>query len=120
VTSAGFLIGQAVGSATGINQTSSVVVTVGWALASVVVLRQPLRSTDHSGGWIRLGLGLAAAATGKLFLVDLALLPGLARGVAFLLVGLLLLALGISYAKAYERARGDTPVAPAPGGEGSI
>lgn len=113
VTSAGFLIGQAVGSATGINQTSSVVVTVGWALASVVVLRQPLRSTDHSGGWIRLGLGLAAAATGKLFLVDLALLPGLARGVAFLLVGLLLLALGISYAKAYERARGETP-APVP------
>ena len=45
VTSAGFLIGQAVGSATGIDQASSVVVTVGWALASVVVLRRPLRST---------------------------------------------------------------------------
>jgi uncharacterized membrane protein len=120
LTSTGFLIGNAVGSATGIHQTSSVVVTVGWALASVVVLRRPLRTTDHSGGWIKLGLGLAAAATGKLFLIDLALLPGLARGVAFLLVGLLLLALGISYAKAYERARGETPVAPAPGGEGSI
>jgi uncharacterized membrane protein len=114
LTSTGFLIGNAVGSATGINQTSSVVVTVGWALASVVVLRQPLRSSDHSAGWIRLGLGLAAAATGKLFLVDLALLPGLARGVAFLLVGLLLLALGISYAKAYERARGETPAPPSP------
>jgi hypothetical protein len=113
VTSMGFLLGQSVGSATGIHQASSVVVTVGWALASVVVLRQPLRSSDHSAGWIRLGLGLAAAATGKLFLVDLALLPGLARGVAFLLVGLLLLALGISYAKAYERARGETPP-PAP------
>ncbi|HEX7396229.1 MAG TPA: DUF2339 domain-containing protein [Propionibacteriaceae bacterium] len=113
VTSVGFLLGRAVGSATSIHQASSVVVTVGWALASVVVLRQPLRSSDHSAGWIRLGLGLAAAATGKLFLVDLALLPGLARGVAFLLVGLLLLALGISYAKAYERARGETPP-PAP------
>jgi hypothetical protein len=114
VTSAGFLIGQAVGSATGIDQASSVVVTVGWALASVVVLRRPLRSTDHSAGWIRLGLGLAAAAVGKLFLVDLALLPGLARGVAFLLVGLLLLVLGISYAKAYERARGESPAGPTP------
>ena len=114
VTSAGFLIGEPLGFATGIEQASSVVVTVGWALASVVVLRRPLRSTDHSAGWIRLGLGLAAAAVGKLFLVDLALLPGLARGVAFLLVGLLLLVLGISYAKAYERARGETPVAPPP------
>ncbi len=114
VTSVGFLLGRAVGSATSIHQASSVVVTVGWALASVVVLRQPLRSSDHSAGWIRLGLGLAAAATGKLFLIDLALLPGLARGIAFLLVGLLLLVLGISYAKAYERARGETPAAPAP------
>lgn len=114
VTSVGFLLGRAVGSATSIHQASSVVVTVGWALASVVVLRQPLRSSDHSAGWIRLGLGLAAAATGKLFLIDLALLPGLARGVAFLLVGLLLLVLGISYAKAYERARGETPAASTP------
>ena len=114
VTSAGFLIGQAVGSATGIDQASSVVVTVGWTLASVVVLRRPLRSADHAAGWIRLGMGLAAAAVGKLFLVDLALLPGLARGVAFLLVGLLLLVLGISYAKAYERARGEGPAGPTP------
>ncbi len=105
VTSIGALLGRTSASPVAIHQASSVVVTVGWALASVVVLRQPLRSADHSGGWIRLGLGLAAAATGKLFLVDLALLPGLARGIAFLLVGLLLLALGISYAKAYERAR---------------
>jgi hypothetical protein len=119
VTSVGFLLGQSVGSATGIHQTSSVVVTVGWALASVVVLRQPLRSGDHSGGWIRLGLALAAAATGKLFLIDLALLPGLARGVAFLLVGLLLLVLGISYAKAYERALGESSTAPAHDGENS-
>jgi hypothetical protein len=111
VTSAGSLLARTSGAPIAIHQTSSVVVTVGWALASVVVLRQPLRSSDHAGGWIRLGLGLAAAATGKLFLVDLALLPGLARGVAFLLVGLLLLALGISYAKAYERAR--IPVQPA-------
>ncbi|MGV8849362.1 MAG: DUF2339 domain-containing protein [Propionibacteriaceae bacterium] len=109
VTSTGFLLGRAVGSATTIHQASSVAVTVGWALASVVVLRRPLRSVDHAGGWIRLGLALAAAATGKLFLVDLALLPGLARGIAFLLVGLLLLFLGISYAKAYERALGVSP-----------
>lgn len=117
VTSVGFLLGRAVGFETGIHQASSVVVTVGWALASVVVLRQPLRSGDHSGGWIRLGLALAAAATGKLFLIDLALLPGLARGVAFLLVGLLLLVLGISYAKAYERALGGSPTETAPAGE---
>ncbi len=111
VTSTGFILARTYGSTLAIHQTSSVVVTVGWALASVIVLRQPLRSTDHAGGWIRLGLGLAAAATGKLFLVDLALLPGLARGIAFLLVGLLLLVLGISYAKAYERARGEGPAA---------
>jgi len=116
LTSGGFLLGRILGAATNLQQASSVAVTVGWALASVVVLRRPLRSADHSAGWIRLGLGLAAAATAKLFLVDLALLPGLARGVAFLLVGLLLLALGISYANAYERARGETPVSlpPAP------
>jgi uncharacterized membrane protein len=114
LTSMGFLLGEAVGNSSAIDQAASVVVTVGWALASVVVLRRPLRSSDHAGGWIKLGLGLAAAATAKLFLIDLALLPGLARGIAFLLVGLLLLFLGISYVKAYDRARGASPATPQP------
>ncbi len=111
VTSAGFLIGTSLGSATSIEQASSVVVTVGWALASVVSLQRPLRSADRSTGWVRLGLVLAVVAVAKLFFVDLAVLPGLARGLAFLLVGLLLLVLGISYAKAYERARVSVPSA---------
>jgi uncharacterized membrane protein len=60
---------------------------------------------------VTLGLCLAGAATAKLFVIDLAVLTGIERGLAFLAVGLLLLVLGVGYAKAYERAR--TAVKPA-------
>ncbi len=48
---------------------------------------------------------LAGVAVAKLFLFDLAALGGVVRSVAFLAVGLLLLATGSRYARAYERSR---------------
>ena len=49
--------------------------------------------------------GFAGVAVAKLFLFDLAALDGVVRSVAFLVVGLLLLATGSGYARAYERSR---------------
>jgi uncharacterized membrane protein len=90
-------------------------VTVLWALASVVALWTPLRR-GAGAGWVTLGLSLAGAATAKLFVIDLAVLSGIERGLAFLGVGVLLLVLGVGYAKAYERARSATHAVPAPEG----
>jgi uncharacterized membrane protein len=89
---------------------ASATVTVLWALTSVLALWTPLRR-GAGAGWVTLGLSLAGAATAKLFVIDLAVLTGIERGLAFLGVGLLLLVLGVGYAKAYERAR--TAVKPA-------
>ena len=46
------------------------------------------------------GLGLTAAAVAKLFLFDLATLDGIFRVAAFIVVGLILLAVGAGYARA--------------------
>jgi uncharacterized membrane protein len=94
---------------------ASATVTVLWALASVLALWTPLRR-GAGAGWVTLGLCLAGAATAKLFVIDLAVLTGIERGLAFLGVGLLLLVLGVGYAKAYDRARTavQSTVAPVP------
>ncbi len=117
VDSVGVLLGRNVHDVHAGYVIASATVTVLWALASVLALWTPLRR-GAGAGWVTLGLCLAGAATAKLFLIDLAVLSGIERGLAFLGVGLLLLVLGVGYAKAYDRARtavkpGDVPV-PAP------
>ncbi|MGA4670067.1 DUF2339 domain-containing protein [Propionibacteriaceae bacterium Y1923] len=89
---AGFTSGHAIG-------------TIVWMLAAAVLLVRGLKRAEHADLGIKLALGLAAAAVAKLFLYDLATLDGIWRGAAFVVVGLLLLGLGIGYAKALERAR---------------
>jgi uncharacterized membrane protein len=107
VDSLGVLIGRSVGDVHAGYVIASASVTVLWALASVVALWTPLRR-GAGAGWVTLGLCLAGAATAKLFVIDLAVLTGIERGLAFLGVGVLLLVLGVGYAKAYERARSAT------------
>ena len=67
-----------------------------------------LRGLEHSRDadlTLRTGLLLAGVSVAKLFLFDLAALSGLVRSVAFIVTGLLLLATGSRYAKAWERRR---------------
>lgn len=114
VDSLGVIIGRSWHDVHGGYLIASATVTVLWALASVMALWVPLRR-GAGAGWVTLGLALAAAATAKLFLIDLSVLTGIERGLAFLGVGLLLLVLGVGYARAYDRARSvshPTPVEP--------
>ena len=112
VDSVGVMAGRAAGDTHAGYVIASATVTVLWALASVVALWTPLRR-GAGAGWVTLGLSLAGAATAKLFVIDLAVLSGIERGLAFLGVGVLLLVLGVGYAKAYERARSNTRAFPA-------
>ncbi|RUP01367.1 MAG: DUF2339 domain-containing protein [Mycobacterium sp.] len=52
---------------------------------------------------ITAGLALTGAATGKLFLFDLATLDGIFRVAAFVIVGLVLLSMGAGYARSLAR-----------------
>ena len=88
-------------------------VTVSWAVAALVLLargitRQALRVT---------GLALVAAAVAKLVLFDLSALDGIARVVAFLGAGLLILAAGTRYARLVAEAGAAGTDAAAPAGD---
>ena len=79
--------------------------TVAWMLAAAWLL---LRGLDHSRDadlTLRTGLLLSGVCVAKLFLYDLAALSGIVRSVAFIATGLLLLATGSRYARAWERRR---------------
>ncbi|PKW27550.1 DUF2339 domain-containing protein [Phycicoccus duodecadis] len=78
--------------------------TVGWMVVAGGLL---LRSLDRPDPdlTVRLGLALVAVAVGKLFLFDLAALDGVVRSLAFIVTGLLLLAIGSRYARAWEQRR---------------
>ena len=66
----------------------------------------PARVVVHDADLtLRTGLVLAGISVAKLFLFDLAATSGLVRSVAFIVIGLLLLAIGSRYAKAYEHSR---------------
>ncbi len=88
----GFLVGQAAA-------------TVAWMSAAGWLLMRSLAQGRHAELALRGGLVLAAVAVAKLFLYDLAALSGLVRSVAFIATGLLLIATGSRYARAYERSR---------------
>jgi uncharacterized membrane protein len=68
-----------------------------------------LRPDRDGPAALRVGLVLAIAAVAKLFLFDLATLPGLVRALAFIAVGVLLLATGTWYYRQLERVRRDEP-----------
>ena len=86
-TSTGFTAGHAV-------------VTVSWTVGALVLLARGLRRPA-----LRIaGLVLVAAAVAKLVLFDLVALDGLARVVAFLGAGLVLLAAGTRYARLVAEA----------------
>jgi uncharacterized membrane protein len=72
-----------------------VAVTVSWTVAALVLL---LRGVDSVPLRVA-GLSLVVAALAKLVLFDLSSLDGLARVMAFLVAGLVLLAAGARYAK---------------------
>ncbi len=79
--------------------------TVTWMLAAAWLLLRGLERSRDADLTLRTGLLLAGISVAKLFLFDLAALNGLVRSVAFIVMGLLLLATGSRYAKAYERSR---------------
>lgn len=80
--------------------TGHVVITVSWTVAALVLLARGLTSRPLRAA----GMGLVAAAVVKLVAFDLATLEGVARVVAFLGAGLVLLAAGTRYAKLVARA----------------
>jgi uncharacterized membrane protein len=81
------------------------VATVTWMVAATWLLLRGLERTRDADLTLRTGLLLAGISVAKLFLFDLAALSGLVRSVAFIVTGLLLLATGSRYTKAWERRR---------------
>jgi uncharacterized membrane protein len=79
---AGFLLGH-------------VLVTVSWTVGALVLL---LRGIDVVALRVA-GLSMVVAALAKLVLFDLSSLDGMARVLAFLVAGIVLLAAGARYAK---------------------
>ncbi|MFC0436347.1 DUF2339 domain-containing protein [Kutzneria buriramensis] len=75
------------------------VITVSWTVAAIALLLLGVRSAALRA----VGLVLVGAAVVKLILFDLATLDGLARVLAFLAAGLLLLLAGTRYARLVSR-----------------
>ena len=105
VVLAGTSIGGLLGARTVAFQTAQAMVTVIWLVLCVVLLWLGLRATGDGLVSVRLAVGLALAAVLKLFLFDLATLPGLVRALAFLAVGVLLLVIGTWYYRQLDRVR---------------
>ncbi|MCF8587470.1 DUF2339 domain-containing protein [Gordonia liuliyuniae] len=73
-------------------------ITWGTAAAAALLWARRLHGTDRAVV-LTAGLAVMAAAIAKLFVFDLAALDGVFRVIAFIGVGLILLALGVSYAQ---------------------
>lgn len=106
----GTLLGLNVGQSLAGFQIAHAVVTVTWMGLCVFLLSRALRADDQATGSLWLAIALAAAAVAKLFLFDLGTLPGLARALAFLAVGVLLLIVGTWYNRQLEKVRRARPV----------
>ncbi len=103
------------GTETGFRAGHTVATLLWFAAAAAALIRA--RGLDRGPRAVALtaGLAVSVAAVGKLFLFDLATLDGLLRVVAFVAAGLVLLALGVSYAQSLggdEGAHGLRPQAP--------
>ena len=105
VVIAGAEIGQLVARPTAGFQAAHAVVTVTWLVLCVVLLRRGLRPGPDGTVAVRPALILAVASVAKLFLFDLATLPGLVRALAFIAVGVLLLVIGTWYYRQLDRVR---------------
>lgn len=93
-TSVGFIAGHCVA-------------TIVWMMAATGALVFGLAHREYAHTALGAGLALTAAALAKLFVFDLAMLDGLFRVLAFLVVGLLLLLVGTRYAREFaERDSG--------------
>ena len=78
------------------------VATALWtALAAVLITVVAPRRPDRRP-MVRVGLGLIGAAVAKLLLFDLSALSGLFRVVAFVVTGIIVLVVGVAYARAGE------------------
>lgn len=86
------------------------VATLGWTVLALVLLARGLRPGEHASLYRVAGLVLAAAAVGKLLLFDLSTLSGVARVLAFLVTGLLLLTAGTRYARKVAEQQESAPV----------
>ncbi len=74
--------------------------TIIWGSVAVVALLRARRLTGTDRAVVlTAGLAVMSAAIGKLFLFDLSALDGVYRVIAFIVVGLMLLGLGVSYAQ---------------------
>lgn len=91
-TEAGFLAGH-------------MAATICWIAVAAPLFVYALRVADRERRTapISAGLALTGAATAKLFLFDLATLDGIFRVAAFIVVGLVLLAMGTGYARSLAR-----------------
>ncbi|MHA7649626.1 DUF2339 domain-containing protein [Mycobacterium sp. ML4] len=91
-TGAGFLAGH-------------MAATICWIVmaAGLFVYALRLDGAERRTEAITAGLALTGAATGKLFVFDLATLDGIFRVAAFVIVGLVLLSMGAGYARSLAR-----------------
>lgn len=105
LAAAGTLVGARLGDPTLGFTIGQAVATITWMLGAAWLLLHGLERSPDADLTLRTGLLLAAVSVAKLFLYDLSSLSGIVRSVAFIAVGLLLLAMGSRYAKAYERSR---------------
>jgi uncharacterized membrane protein len=105
IVHAGAEIGRLLAQPTAGFQGAHAMVTVTWLVLCVVLLRLGLRPDRDGPVAVRLALILAVAAVAKLFLFDLATLPGLVRALAFMAVGVLLLVIGTWYYRQLDRVR---------------
>lgn len=93
--------GVAIGGTEGGFLAGHMTATLCWIAMAAGLLRYALRLADREARtWaITAGLALTGAATAKLFLFDLDTLDGMFRVAAFIVAGLLLLAMGTGYAR---------------------
>lgn len=105
VVAVGTLVGIRLGEPVTGFTVGHALATVTWMLAAAWLLLRGLDRSRDADLTLRTGLLLTGVCVAKLFLYDLAALSGLVRSVAFIATGLLLLATGSRYAKAWERRR---------------
>jgi uncharacterized membrane protein len=108
VVTLGTTLGGSLGNAMDGFRGAHAVVTVGWIVVAGWLLLSGLKGVIADVRR-RFGLGLAALAVAKLLFFDLAALPGMARVFAFMVGGIVLIALAIGYARAFDHARAEHP-----------
>lgn len=101
VTAFMVVAGVLIGGTEGGFLAGHVLATICWVIAAAVLLVLALRIRDAGtrNALVTGGMTLTAAAMAKLFLFDLGTLDGIFRVIVFIVVGLILLAMGAGYAR---------------------